>query len=692
MDILLEIGTEELPASAVYQAMEHLKNNVPGAIASAGLGNCGLTVYGTPRRLAAIMTDVAEETETREIRKKGPPLSAARDSDGLWTKAASGFAKSQGLEVDELVIEETSGGSYVFGVKHEKGKAAELIIPGMMKEIVDSLKFKRSMRWGDGEERFSRPVRWLLAIDQKGKVFPFEFGGLSSSNITFGHRYLSEGPVEISEPRLYADVLRQNCVMVDPEERRSVITELGERMCGELDCFPGFNDEVVSEVVQLVEWPGMILGEFSKDHLRIPKEVLVHSMEEHQRYFPVEKGNKEISNRFLAVHNGDRNFEEIIRNGNERVLAARLADAEFFFDEDLKRTLAERTGDLKQVVYKSELGSMHEKSLRLSMLAGIAGEDLFLDEETIETVKRAGLLAKCDLVTHMVGEFPGLQGKVGEIYAGMTGENKMVATAIGEQYAPKSIGDPLPVSVPGAVLSICERIDNLVSSFGLGHVPSGSEDPYGLRRQAAGMIMIMLDKEFSLSVIDLMRETAGFLEQEAHGFEWNERSEEAFRDFLMSREKTYFYEKDYRYDLVDAAIELKWDRPLEAQALLDAMVEARGSGLLSRLYTGFERCYNLSSGHETGKTVSDLADHDIEKELLGLIDTASVEIGRLVSDREFMAALTALEPVSVAVDRLFDEVLIMDEDPKIRSNRLSMLADICNLYGKIAEFSKLKWD
>ncbi|MBN1289817.1 MAG: glycine--tRNA ligase subunit beta [Actinobacteria bacterium] len=692
MEILLEIGTEELPASAVYSAMGQISKLIPEILASAGLGECGLSVYGTPRRLAAVITGIAGQTEARVIRKKGPPLSVAKDGGGAWTKAAAGFAKSQGVEADELVVEDMPGGSYVFAVTHEKGQAADDMVPGLMKEIVESLKFKKSMRWGDGEERFSRPVRWILAIDQDGNVLPFKFGDLSSSNKSYGHRYLSQGLIEITDPASYIETMKRNFVIVDPRERKSVIVESGERACRELDFVADFDDDVLYEVVQLVEWPGVIMGRFSEGYLRVPREVLVHSMEEHQRYFPVVKKNGDIANRFIAVHNGDSEHEEIIRNGNERVLAARLADAEFFFDEDLKTRLADRTDDLKQVVYKSELGSMYEKSLRLSMIAGAIGEKLKLDSLAVDTAKRAAVLAKCDLVTHMVNEFPGLQGKVGEIYAGMTGEDEGVAAAIGEQYAPKSTGDKLPESIPGAVLSIGERIDNLVSSFGLGHVPSGSEDPYGLRRQAAGMIMIMLDKEFSLSVIDIVRDAAGFIEEEDHGFEWNDRAEEAFREFLISREKSYYYEKDYRYDLVDAAIELEWDRPLEGAKLLEAMVEARESGLLSRLYTGFERCHNLSRGHEAGKPVVELAVEDIEKELLELIDAVGQKIDGFLSGREYMAALLALEPVSEAVDRLFDEVLIMDEDPGIRANRLSMLANISVLYGKIAEFSKLKWD
>jgi glycyl-tRNA synthetase beta chain len=415
-------------------------------------------------------------------------------------------------------------------------------------------------------------------------------------------------------------------------------------------------------------------------------------MQEHQRYFAVVGQSGDLQARFVAVHNGDPDHADTIRAGHERVLAARLADAEFFFEEDLKKPLADRVEDLEYVVYQSELGSMAEKSARLEHLVEMASAKLEADPGLAERARRAAALSKCDLVTHMVIEFPALQGTMGSIYARLTGEDERVAEAIGELYLPRRLGDSLPETTEGALLALAEKADNLAASFGLGHVPTGSEDPYALRRQAMGMVLIMIERGFALSVRDMVRAAAAELEAEAHGFSWTDEAEGAFADFFCSRERVFFTEGGYRYDLVDAVLAVDWDAPLSARRRLDALVEARESGLLARLYTAFERCHNLARGQQTGDVDESRLAEESERELLERVSECGARVESALEGLDFRGAISALEPLCGPVDRLFDEVLIMVEDPAVRANRLSLLASTDTLFNRIADFSKLTWD
>lgn len=690
-DLLLEIGTEELPASAVYSAVEQLERAVPEVLARERLAFEEYRVMASPRRLSINVRGLAASSEPRVIRRKGPAAPAARDDDGGWSKAARGFARSHGASTDDLVVEETDKGSYVFLVTEEAGRPASEALPGVLSELVGSLRFGRSMRWGAGEERFSRPVRWLVGL-LDSETIPFNWGKLSSSDVTYGHRYLSRGPIGLTAPRDYERLLGEGSVMVDQGSRLEHIVRGAEAVSGEVGAVPILDDEVLEEVVQLVEWPGVILGRFDERFLGLPREVLVHAMQEHQRYFPVEDRDGSLMAGFIAVHNGDPAREDVIRTGHQRVLAARLSDAEFFFDEDLKRPLAERVSDLENVVYQSELGSMAEKSARLAHLVESEAQALGVDEGLVERARRAAMLCKCDLVTHMVIEFPALQGTMGSIYAGMTGEDDRVARAIGELYLPRRMGDSLPETTEGALLSLAEKADNLAASFGLGHVPSGSEDPYALRRQVLGMLMIILDRGFNLSISRMVRTAAADLQAEAHGFDWTPEAERAFGDFVRSRERVFFTDSGYRYDLVEAVLAVDWDAPVSARRRLDALLEARRSGLLARLYTAFERCHNLSRKHDSREVDQSLLEEAPERELFRELEKAAPEVERALSGLDFASALRELEPLCGPVDTLFDEVLVMAEDPGVRDNRLSLLARVDALFGRVADFSTLRWD
>lgn len=690
-NLLFEIGTEELPSSAIYDALGQIESLLPALFGKARLAFEEQWTLATPRRIAITVRGVADRASAQVTKRKGPPLAAAKAEDGSWTQAAVGFAKSQGIAPDDLRVEDTDKGEYIFAVTESEGDEAEDVLPELLLQLLTSLRFKKSMRWGSREERFSRPVRWLVALF-RDKVLELEYAGLTASDVSFGHRYLSGGEVKIATPRSYEHCMRDSFVVADHRTRLADIIRESEKVCEAAGAVPVLDDAVLEEVVQLVEWPAVVLGGFDERYLRVPREVLVHAMESHQRYFPVEGPSGELRALFVAVHNGDPKMADIIRKGHERVLAARLADAEFFYVEDLKRPLADRLTDLEHVVYQSELGSMAEKSSRLAHLVKKECDRLAADEAMCRAVQRAAMLAKCDLVTHMVIEFPDLQGTVGAIYAAENGEEKRVAQAIGEQYMPRRLGDSLPQTTEGALLSLAEKADNLAASFGLGHVPTGSEDPYALRRQALGMTMIMIEHGFAFGVLPLVRASAALLEAEAHGFEWTDGAEQAFSDFFTSRERVYFTERGYRYDLVEAVLAVDWGVPLCAQRRLDALVRSREKGQLAGLYKAYERCHNLSRAHVGADVRQDLFAEPVEHDVYDVLEQAQTGVDEALSTLDFTGALDALEPLCEPVDRLFDEVLIMSEDEAVKNNRLSLLVRLDALFGLAADFSRLTWD
>jgi len=689
VQLLLEIGTEELPASAVYLALDQLERHLMSLLDKSMLPADSIRLLATPRRLALIADGLPPRAQSEVSKKRGPALEKARDGEE-WTRAAEGFAKAQGISADELVIEDTGKGSYVFAVKETEGAQAKEILTGLLAELVGSLRFPKSMRWGSSEMRFARPVRWLLAI-LDGEVVPFTYGDLTASNVTYGHRYLSKGPIEIATASDYEGALEKAFVIADHNRRREEIESRAAAECEKTGDSPLLDIDVLTEVVQLVEWPGVVLGSFDERYLRVPREVLVHAMQSHQRYFPVEAADGNLKHSFIAIHNGDPDHSDVIVKGHERVLAARLADAEFFLDEDMKRTLEERTADLENVVYQSELGSMADKSKRLSVLVEQIGEGIEFGAETVQRAKRAASLAKSDLVTHMVVEFPDLQGTVGAIYAAMEGEDKLVAAGIGEQYMPRRTGDILPLTEEGALVSLAEKSDNLAASFGLGHVPTGSEDPYALRRQALGMLQIIVERELPLSVSEMVGAAADELESGKHGFKWSDEAEEAFEEFFTTRERFYL-EARYRYDLVESALMLDWDRPLALTLRLEALEKARESGLLERLSTTYERCRNLSKEVEEGEVDESLLVEDAEKAVYDVFCEAGPRAEEAVKRLEFVDALKELEAVCAPVDTLFEDVLIMAEDAEIKANRLALLAGIADLFDEAAYFPSLAWD
>lgn len=682
-DLLLEIGTEELPWGAVQDGREQLLRNAAGLFARERLSHRGMEVFSTPRRLALLVRGLEERQPDLETEVRGPSREAAFDSQGKPTRAAEGFARARGLKVEDLQVRETERGAFVFAVVREQGRLTTEILPGLLEELVRSLSFRKSMRWGGGDFRFARPVRWLVALYGSEEV-PLELDGLRAGRLTRGHRLLSGGEVEVNEPGEYLTLLRREFVLADEEERRRVmLAEVDKALAGKgMRAVPA--PETVEEVVDLVEFPHVVLGTFEERFLQLPREVLETAMQEHQRYFPVERDDGSLAAAFVVVHNGDPDRSEVIRRGNERVLRARLEDASFFYQEDLSRPLEERVEDLRSVVWQARLGSLYDKSLRLRGLCGEICRLAHLEEDVREKAERAAMLCKADLVTSMVVEFPSLQGVMGRIYALAGGEDPETAAAIEEHYRPRSAADALPSTLPGMVLSLAEKADNLAGCFGVGLVPSGSEDPYALRRQALAMFNIPVVFRVHLDLGSLLRKAA-----EELGFADPGGLVEEVGEFCRQRWRQALIAEGFDYDLVAAVLALSLQDPLEARLRLEAMQGARGRGILQRAYTGFERCYNLSRQAGEVELEEGLLREEAERELYSRLVWAQEPLRGYLDHGEHDAALGVLLELAPYVDRFFTDIFVMGDDARLRDNRLALLKRVASLFMEFADFSQV---
>ncbi|NPV58829.1 MAG: glycine--tRNA ligase subunit beta [Actinobacteria bacterium] len=682
-DLLLEIGTEELPWGAVQDGRRQLAANAAAALERERLPHRGMVIYSTPRRLALVVRELEDRQEDAVTEVRGPSREAAFDADGKPTRAAEGFARSRGLGVEDLEVRPTEKGDFVFATVREEGKPALEVLPGILEGLIRSLSFRKSMRWGDGEFRFARPVRWILAL-YGTEVVPLSFEGMKAGRATRGHRFLSSGEVEVRDASSYLDALREACVLADEEERRgAVLAGMEEALAGMgMRAVP--SRDTLDEVIDLVEYPHVILGRFEERFLDLPREVLETAMQEHQRYFPVEDGKGGIAAAFLVVQNGDPAREETIRRGNERVLRARLEDASFFFQEDLRRGLEDRLEDLKAVVWQARLGSLYEKSMRLEGLCSEICVRAHLGPEAEEKARRAAMLCKADLVTSMVIEFPTLQGVMGRIYALRTGEDEEVAWAVEEHYRPRFAGDALPRTLPGTVLSLADKADNLAACFGSGLAPTGSEDPYALRRQAQAVMHILSSAALHLdftAVVERAADNLGFSDPGGVAGEVAEFCRQRWRQMLIN--------EGFDYDLVAAVMPMAPHDPHDAKKRLETLQAARRRGSLQRAYTGFERCYNLSRKWGGRDLDEALLVDEAERELYSRLVWAQEPLRGHLDACEHGEALGVLLELAPAIDRFFENVFVMGDDESLRENRLALLNGVASLFFEFADFSQV---
>ncbi|MEW6424347.1 MAG: glycine--tRNA ligase subunit beta [Bacillota bacterium] len=693
-DFLFEIGVEEMPARFLAPALEQLKELAAQKLGEHRLEFVEIFTCGTPRRLVLFVKGIAatQRPVLREV--KGPAAKVAFDEHKKPTRAAVGFAKSQGVDVAELVVKPVGPVEYVFAVIREKGKPAPEVLTEICPSFITELHFPRFMRWGEGDLRFARPIRWLLALfgDQ---VIPVTVAGVAAGRVTYGHRFLSGDRslhgacLTVENPADYFQKMRGNFVLVDPAERRAAIREQLARLAAQEGGKVQEDEELLEEVVNLVEYPTALTGSFDESFLNLPPEVLITSMREHQRYFPVFGPAGRLLPRFIAVSNTTDGA--IIRRGYERVLRARLTDAAFFWEEDLKTPLAQRVGALKKIVWQESLGTLYDKVERVASLASLLVRRLGAEEEQQAVVFRAARLAKADLTTSMVYEFPELQGIMGREYASRQGEGQAVAQAIFEHYLPRFSGDRLPETLPGVVLSIADKMDTLVGCFALGIQPTGSQDPYALRRLALGICHIILEHGLVLSLRELVAEAYAGYRGRAKLELPEERVSTDLEDFFAQRLRGLFAERGLPYDVSEAALAAGMDDLYGVWQRAGALADFRrdSPAAFDRLLTAFSRANNLSKRHRALTVDASLFLHPAEENLYRELLEICARVQKCLEERDYRGALAEMTALAAPVDNFFDGVMVMVEDERLRNNRLGLLKNVVNLILSVADLSKL---
>lgn len=682
VDLLVEIGTEELPARFVDGALEQMRDVAVKQLAELRLSYERLEVAGTPRRLALLVFGLAEKQDDLVREMKGPSAKVAFDESGAPTKAALGFARGQGVAVEDLEVRETDQGPYVFAVSREEGLPASAVLTQWLPEFVTSLHFPKSMRWGDGSLRFGRPIRWLVAL-LDGQVLNVSVEGVAAGNVSRGHRFLAPEPVVLTGPSEYVEQMRAAYVIVDAAERTAVVRDEVRKAAAAHGARALEDEDLVAEVANLVEWPTAVVGSFDESYLRLPRLALITPMREHQRYFPLVDDAGRLLPQFITICNGPRDDLDVVRRGNEKVLAARLADAQFFYDEDRRVPLADYVARLKEVVFQEQLGTVYEKMERIRKLAAMLAEMAGADEATRQTVARGAYLAKADLVTQMVYEFPELQGVMGREYALLSGEGEAVADAVLEHYLPRFSGDELPSSLAGAILGIADKLDTIVGCFGVGLIPTGSQDPYALRRQALGVVRIV--NAFSLD-IDLDEALAVAVQAYGGRFDNEDGLIQSVLDFFRQRMRGMLIEQGVRHDLVEAVIGVGVEDVAGVFARAEALAAFSESPEFEALVTAHERAANLASKGDTDEISAELFQTDAERDLFAQIGVVRERLDVLVAAERWSDALAELAGLRPYVDRLFEDVMVMAPEEDLRRNRLALLRRTVKLFEVVADF------
>ena len=684
-ELLLEIGTEEIPAGFVPQALIDLENLLRKELEANRIDFEGVKILGTPRRLVLTVGSVSEKQRDIEGKKLGPSKQAAFDAEGKPTKAAIGFAKSQSVPVESLELIETEKGTYLGAVKKEPGKPTLQLLSSILPKLILSIPFQKSMRWADVLIRFARPIHWILALFGE-EVIPFKLGNVQSSDMTYGHRFMHPDPIPLSDFLSYLQKTRESFIIVDPVERKKRIEEMMVSVASSISGRVLKDEELLNEVNFLVEYPVVLSGNFDREFLSLPREVLIHSMKEHQRYFPVVDDQGRLLPHFVFVSNIAARDSKVVVKGNERVLKARLSDAAYFFQNDLKIPLEKRVEELKKVVFQTKLGTSYEKVMRFRRLAQFICERI--DPKLQEWVQRASFLCKADLVTGMVGEFPKLQGIVGKEYARLSGEKPEVAEAIYEHYLPGFAGDRLPSSSVGDIVSMADRLDTIVGCFGVGLIPTGTADPFGLRRHALGIMRIILEKEYPLSLVKLIEESGNLLTEKMERSLSDTRQE--VLDFFRIRYQNFLLDKGYPFDVIEAAISISFDELLDVQHRIDALREAKEWQDFQSIVIGFKRAMNILKGTSYKKEIDiSLLIESSEKNLYQSFLKANERINNHLNIKDYPSALLEMTQMKKPIDDFFDQVMVMVEDEAIRNNRLILLDGIGQLFLRVADFSKL---
>ena len=678
--LLLEIGAEELPAKDLDAAVEQLRENAVQVLRAARLEFESVRVFGTPRRLTVSVRALAPAQADEERAIKGPPAELASDADGQPTKAALGFAKSQGVDVADLKQREYDGKSYVVAVKIERGRPAAQVLAETLPQLVASLRFGKSMRWNASGVAFSRPIRWLVALLGE-QVVPFQYAGLQSGRVTRGLRPLGSSEIKLASADSYFEVIESSHIMLDIEQReRNVASEVA-RLAASVGGYVPDDPALLREVANLVEWPAAFLGYFEREYLQLPPEVLIAVMKKHQRYFPVMEDDKLLPY-FIAVANGP--FEHLAgtQHGNERVIRSRYSDAAFFYQADTRKKLEEFLPRLDTLVFQEQLGSVLDKARRLEKLAPMLADLTGASEEERRVALRAARLCKADLATQMVIELTSLQGIMGAKYAALSGEEAAVAQAVLEHYQPRSGGDELPHTVPGMLVGLADRIDSLVGLFAVGLSPTGSSDPYGLRRAALGLVQILGEKGVSLSLQEVLAAAASLQPVKV-----TEDSLAGAREFVVQRLRGWLLEQGYRYDLVDAAVGERADNPYKALQTVRSLTTWVDRPEFAALLTAYSRPSRIVRDYSIELPLKpEMFTESAERELYKAVLVAQEQRARV---DDVSGLMDALRPLAQPVDIFFDKVFVMVDDQAVRENRLALLQRIAALSRGIVDLTKV---
>lgn len=680
-DLLFEIGAEEIPAGFMPNILGQLKQLAETKLNDAHLPFESIATYGTPRRLALIVKGLADTSAEISERHKGPSASIAYDADGNATKAAIGFARGKGLDVADLVVED----GYIYAETKTAGVPAKDIVTDMLPQLITGLNFPKSMHWGNLDAKFVRPVRWLVALLDE-EVIPVEFATVKSGNVTRGHRFLGADEITIKNAASYVDTLKENFVMVDQDARRELISKQLHDIAASKNASIVWDDDLLEEINYLVEWPTALCGGFEESYLALPDAAIITPMKDHQRYFPLVDQEGKLLPMFLTVRNGSDHSIEVVQAGNERVLRARLDDAKFFFNEDRKKPLIDRQDGLTKIVFQEGLGNLADKTERLLKLGRVFGEECGLHEDAAVVLERAIELAKTDLTTGMVTEFTELQGVMGKEYALLDGESEEVAEAIFEQYLPRFAGDVLPQTEAGKVLSIIDKVDNIVATFSRGLIPTGSQDPYALRRQTIGILNILLGSEWNISLRPIFKASMELLNVPT------EKQDELLsqvEEFFILRLKNIFLDREVPHHVIDLLLSNNELSVADAEGLVNALLANRIDENVE-LVQAYTRMYNLVKDVEYTGVNSDLLKEDAEKALFEAAFKASEASLAAWEANDYAAVVAIPATLAPAINKFFEDVMVMDKDEAIKANRLQLVRLAYSVMAIIGDISALK--
>jgi glycyl-tRNA synthetase beta chain len=683
-ELFLEIGTEEIPAGFLPKAMMDLERMIRKELETARLEFGEIKTFATPRRLALAVSDVAEDQPNLRIEAMGPARHIAYDAEGKPTKAAIGFARSQGVDVNALKIVTTDKGEYLFIEKEEPGRMTTQLLAEILPRLVAGITFKKSMRWETQDIRFARPMHWLVALFG-GKVIPFTHGNLVSGNKSRGHRFMAPQEFSVTGRADWLEGCRKHFVTADPNERKALIRQQVEATGLSAGGKAVIDERLLEEVTYLVEDPTPLCGTFEEKYLQLPRELLVTSMREHQRYFTIEDAQGKLLNKFITVSNTRPEDELVVIKGNEKVIRARLSDAMFFWEEDQKVKLESNLEALKQVIYQARLGTSYEKVERFVRIAkGLADR---LDPDAAALTERAAKLAKCDLETKMVYEFPELQGIMGREYSRIEGEDPRVSVAIFEHYLPTEAGGPLPSDSVGAFVSIADKIDTICGCFGVGLIPTGSADPYALRRSAIGVLNIILDRGYRISIPELVEQSLGLLEAKLSRPRGEIQADVV--EFIRLRLANMLTGRGFATDLVDAVLAARFDMPSDAVARVEALAALKGAADFEPLAVAFKRVGNIIKGGVDHAVQSQIFEADCERALYAAVEAAHQTVSGQVARGDYTAALQTIAGLRSPVDDFFDGVMVMVDDDRVKTNRLALLTQVAALFADIADFTRI---